>query len=64
LLFITKETVTETHREVTWRQELMQRPWRSMDYWIDSADFLSLFSYRTQDYQPTDGITHNGPSHP
>jgi hypothetical protein len=23
---------------------------------------LSLLSYRTQDYQPRDGITHNGPS--
>jgi hypothetical protein len=23
---------------------------------------LSLLSYRTQDYQPRDGPTHNGPS--
>jgi hypothetical protein len=23
---------------------------------------LSLLSYRTQDYQPRDGITHKGPS--
>ena len=25
---------------------------------------LSLLSYRTQDHQPRDGTTHNGPSHP
>jgi hypothetical protein len=25
---------------------------------------LSLLPYRTQDYQPRDGPTHNGPSHP
>jgi hypothetical protein len=24
---------------------------------------LSLLSYRSQDYQPRDGSTHNGPSH-
>jgi hypothetical protein len=25
---------------------------------------LSLLSYKTQDYQPRDGTTHKGPSHP
>jgi hypothetical protein len=32
--------------------------------WLASSDFLSLLSYRTQDYQPRDGTTHNGLSHP
>jgi hypothetical protein len=44
------------------KQELMQRPWRDVTYWLASPGLLSLLSYRTQDYQPRDGITHNGPS--
>jgi hypothetical protein len=44
------------------KQELMQRPWRDVPYWLASPGLLSLFSYRTQDYQPRDGTTHNGPS--
>jgi hypothetical protein len=42
------------------KQELMQRPWRDVPYWLASPGLLSLFSYRTQDYQPKDGTTHNG----
>jgi hypothetical protein len=42
-------------------QELMQRPWRDVLYWLASPDLLSLFSYRTQDYQPRDGPTHKVP---
>ena len=44
------------------KQELMQRPWRDVAYWIASPSLLSLLSYIIQDYQPTDGTTHNGPS--
>jgi hypothetical protein len=29
-------------------------------YWLASPASLSLLSYRTQDYQPRDGTTHNG----
>jgi hypothetical protein len=43
-----------------WKQELMQRPWRDVPYWLASLGLLSLLSYRTQDYQPRDGTTHNG----
>jgi hypothetical protein len=46
------------------KQELMQMPWRDVPYWLASLGLLSLLSYRTQDYQPKDGTTHNGPSHP
>ena len=44
------------------KQELMQRPWRDVTYWLASPGLLSLFSYRTQDYQPRDGTTHKRPS--
>jgi hypothetical protein len=40
------------------KQELMQRPWRDVPYWLASPGLLSLLSYRTQDYQPRDGPTH------
>jgi hypothetical protein len=46
------------------KQELMQRPWRDVTYWLASPGLLSLLSYRTQDYQPRDGTTYNGPSQP
>ena len=44
------------------KQELMQKPWRDVTYWLVSSGLLSLLSYRTQNYQPRDGTTHNGPS--
>jgi hypothetical protein len=43
------------------KQDLMQRPWRDVIYWLASPGLLSLLSYRTQDYQPRDGPTHKGP---
>jgi hypothetical protein len=43
------------------KQELMQRPWRDVLYWLASPSLLSLLSYRTQDCQPRDGPTHKGP---
>jgi hypothetical protein len=44
------------------KQELMQRPWRDVTYWLASPGLLNLLSYRTQDYQPRDGTTHKGTS--
>jgi hypothetical protein len=62
-LFITRGSQDwNSHGAGTWRQELMQRPWRDVTYWLASPGFLSLLSYRTQDYHPRDGTTHNGPS--
>jgi hypothetical protein len=46
------------------KQEMMQRPWRDATYWLASPGLLSLLSYRTQNYQPRDGTTHNGLSGP
>jgi hypothetical protein len=61
LLFITKGSQDRnSHRAGTWRQELMQRPWRGAAYWLASPGLLHLISYRIQDYQPRDGTTYNG----
>ena len=62
LLFITKGSQDRnSSRAGTWRQELMQRPWRGAAYWLTSSGLFSLLSYRTQDHQPRDGPTHKGP---
>jgi hypothetical protein len=64
LLFITKGSQDRnSHRAGAWRKELMKRPWRGAAYWIASPGFFSLLSYRTQDHQPRDGTTYNGPSY-
>ena len=61
LLFITKGSQDRNSLRVrTWRQELMQRPWRDVTYWLASPGLFSLLYYRTQDYQPRDGTTHHG----
>ena len=43
------------------KQELMQRPWRGVLYWLASPGLLSLLYYRTEDYQSKDVPTHKGP---
>jgi hypothetical protein len=42
----------------TWRQELMQRPWKGAAYWLAPHGLLSLLSYRT--HQQRNGATNNG----
>jgi hypothetical protein len=59
LLFTTKRS--QELKQVR-KQELMQRPWRDVPYWLAFPGLLSLLSYRTQDYQPRDYTIHNGPS--
>lgn len=46
----------------TWRQELVQGPWRDAPDWLFLPDWLSLISYRTQSHSPRGGFTHNGAS--
>jgi hypothetical protein len=46
------------------KQELMQRPWRDVTYWLAPPGLFSLLSYSTQDYQSRDGITHTGSYRP
>lgn len=47
----------KSNRAGTWKQKLMQR---GVAYWLAPCDLFSR-PYRTQDYWPGDGITHNGP---
>jgi len=39
-------------RTGTWRQELMQKPWSSVAYWLTFHGLLSLLSYTIQNHQP------------
>ena len=36
----------------TWRQGLMQRPWKGAAYWLARHGLLSLLSYRTRTISP------------
>ena len=47
ILQLTTEGRQDRNRADTWRQELMQRPWRGAPH-----DLLSLLSYRIQDHSP------------
>jgi hypothetical protein len=48
LLFITKGSQDRnSHRAGTWRQKLVQKPWKGAAYWLASSGLLSLLSYRT-----------------
>ena len=52
-----------SHRAGFWRQELTQRPWRNIPYWLASHGLLSLLSHTTQDpwwYHPqwVGGLSH------
>jgi hypothetical protein len=63
LLFITKGKSGLELKQVR-KQELMQRPWKNVTYWLASPDFLSLLSYRTQDQHRDGTITKGlGPPH-
>jgi hypothetical protein len=51
LLFITKGSQNwRLELKQVRKQELMQRPWRDVTYWLASPGLLSLFSYRIQGY--------------
>jgi hypothetical protein len=47
-------------RTGSWRQELTQRPWRGVAYWLASHGLRSLLFYTTQNHQLRDGPTHKG----
>jgi hypothetical protein len=51
-MFITEECQNRnSNRAGTFRQELMQRPWRGAAHWLVHHGLLRLFSDRTQDHQ-------------
>jgi hypothetical protein len=47
LLFITKGSQDWNSHGAGRKQELMQRAWRDVTYWLASPGLLSLLSYRT-----------------
>ena len=51
-----------SNRARTWRQKLMQRPWRDASYWLapHGPTQPAFVSYGTQGHQPRNGPTHNG----
>jgi hypothetical protein len=49
-----------SNRAGTWRQELMQRPWRGVSYWLALYGLIILLSHRTQNHQPRDGTPKMG----
>jgi hypothetical protein len=44
------------------KQELMQKPWRDVPYWLVSPGLLSLLSYRTKITSPDMVPPTRGPS--
>jgi hypothetical protein len=44
------------------KQELMQRPWRDVPYWLASPGLLRLLSYRTKTTSPKMAQPTRGPS--
>jgi hypothetical protein len=44
------------------KQELMQRPWRNVLYWLAFPDLVSLLSYRTKTTSPEMVPPTRGPS--
>jgi hypothetical protein len=43
------------------KQELMQRPWKDVTYWLASPGLLSLLSYRTKTTIPEMAPLTRGP---
>lgn len=43
----------------TWRQEMMQKPWRDAAYRLAPHGLLSLHFYRNQGHQSKDDTTYN-----
>lgn len=47
-------------RAGTWRQELKQRPWKSVTYWIAFYDLLIYLFYTSQAHMPKYGTASSG----
>jgi hypothetical protein len=61
LYFITEGSQgMNSNRPGTWREELIQRPWRGPAYWFAPHVLLSPLSWKTQDHQIRNGTTLSG----
>jgi hypothetical protein len=61
LLLITKGS-KDWNSSRSWKQELMQRPWRIFFFFLLACfPWLAQLALLSQDYQPSDGTTHNEP---
>jgi hypothetical protein len=49
----------QSSRVDTWKQELIQMPWRGAAYWLAFHGLLSLLSCRTEDLESRDGTTYS-----
>jgi hypothetical protein len=45
LLIIDGSQVKNSNKEGTWRQELMQRPWKGAVYWLVHHGLLTMLSF-------------------
>ena len=50
-----------SYRAGTWRQELVQRPWRGAADWLAPHGLLSLLSYKARAHQLRDGTVCRSP---
>ena len=59
-LFIIEESRDRNSNKAgTWRQELIQKPWRSATYWLASPWLAQPAFLQNLDHQPRDGTIHN-----
>ena len=52
LFIIERSQDRNSSRAESWRQELMQKPWRGASYWLVPYGLLSLFSHRSRTTSP------------
>jgi hypothetical protein len=49
---VNHQRISELELKQVRKQELKQKPWRDVPYWLASPDLLSLLSYRTKTTSP------------
>ena len=59
---VNHQRMSELELKQARKQELMQRPWRDVLYWLASPGLLSLLSYRTKNTSPEMVPPTRGPS--
>lgn len=65
LWFITEESQDRnSSRAVTWRLELLHRPYKSAANWLAYSSLLVLLSYSDQEYQTMQSTIHKPQTQP